>query len=459
MLRIGRGVVAAALACAIALIPAPAAHGIINGRQIENFNEWSFMVAIGCSNTSQAPACEGRQFGLNDMFIAQFCAGTLITPTVVVTAAHCLRPNAKDVLGAEDLVVGGGTSSLSAMTQVAKVESIAINPAYDLAAARGDLALLRLTRTIPGTTPIPYVGDAQSAQIGATADAQIGGWGDYVMLGNGDGVTPMQARSGDVALWLAETCTSQLGSDFDAATMYCGEGQTTSGAWIDACNGDSGGPLTTMVDGRRTLIGVISWGHGCATGVPGVYTRIAALLPSTLNQLPAARPIYSSSPRTLTITVIGDTWNPGIWTAFVERKGATWTCSLRTDGASGDSCTVKDLTEGGLYSIRLVPLSAGPASPTIYALVKGAPVTPTIRSRTKISRAGSATVRLSATPAEATPATSYTITCQSPRGARKVTSATTRIVVTGLKYGVTSACSVRATNAYGTSKPTYFTLV
>ena len=66
-----------------------------------------------------------------------------------------------------------------------------------------------------------------------------------------------------------------LKSHFFSSRQIYGSNETIADSMICAgekgkgpCHGDSGGPL---VDGPGYLVGIVSWGYGCAQGYPGMW--------------------------------------------------------------------------------------------------------------------------------------------------------------------------------------------
>ena len=68
----------------------------------------------------------------------------------------------------------------------------------------------------------------------------------------------------------------------------------------DACTGDSGGPLVAADPDQcdaLTLIGVVSWGVGCATPeYPGIYAEVSHFIPWLYQQMPDLQTCPSYTP-------------------------------------------------------------------------------------------------------------------------------------------------------------------
>ncbi|MFJ9843853.1 S1 family peptidase [Kitasatospora sp. NPDC101155] len=211
-----------------------------------------------------------QQFGSGRS--GQFCGGALVTPTKVVTAAHCFydeakgrvdRPGLKVIVGRDDMRGSAGHEVV--------VRSVWVHPGYNFAANMNDVAVITLADSQGARPVVELVGQGESAPYAAGTRAQVYGWGDT--SGRGD-YSPV-LRGVDVPMVPDQACAHAYpgGPDgrFDARGMVCA-GEEKGGK--DACQGDSGGPL--IVGGR--LVGLVSWGTGCAeAGRPGVYTRVSSV--------------------------------------------------------------------------------------------------------------------------------------------------------------------------------------
>ena len=197
----------------------------------------------------------------NDLYSEQFfCSGTLINKNWVVTAAHCLFPLGKK-LNKEELTVTVSDYDFSDNLEGVSVTEIVIHPDFNDVTLENDIALLKLSEP----SNVPHILMSNVSKTVITNNATIWGWGslDEVSL-----QLPDILQKADTNILPNLQCSLRLGTAFFGDSMLCA---TVDNANIDSCYGDSGGPIIV----NNKLVGITSWGFGCADpDYPGVYTRI-----------------------------------------------------------------------------------------------------------------------------------------------------------------------------------------
>jgi len=203
------------------------------------------------------------------------CGGTIINcePTIIVSAAHCFqgRSPAKVTCGDWRL------DDTDTYEQSLEVSGVINHPSFNAATFENDIAVVKLNGSMTCSQ-----GKIWPACLPNTARYAYEGWADTVVSGWGTissgGAISNTLKYVKVPPVSDATCNAADSYDGDIVSdqMICA-GMAAGGK--DACQGDSGGPLVTRATGVDTgysLIGIVSFGYGCA--VPnfyGVYTEFS----------------------------------------------------------------------------------------------------------------------------------------------------------------------------------------
>lgn len=192
---------------------------------------------------------------------AGLCSGTLVAPSKVLTAAHCL-----DGASSIDIYYGATTDKFA----FASASSWNMDPNYktlDNGSKLNDVGIVHLNKTLNlPSMPIlvssaPHTGQRVAIfGFGVTA----GGVEDYGLL-----------RAG--AMTIAGIDNERIYANYESSSS-------------DVCSGDSGGPMVLQVGNQQTVAGITSYGSSatCALGEQSVFMNLQS--PSIQNFLRSVAP-------------------------------------------------------------------------------------------------------------------------------------------------------------------------
>ncbi|XP_031229718.1 coagulation factor IX isoform X2 [Mastomys coucha] len=201
--------------------------------------------------------------------IEAFCGGAIINEKWIVTAAHCLKPGDKIEVVAGEYNIDKKEDTEQRRNVIRTIPHHQYNATINKYSH--DIALLELDKPLilnSYVTPICVANREYTNIFLKFGSGYVSGWGKVFNKGRQASILQyLRVPLVDRATCLRSTTFTIYNNMFCAGYREGGK---------DSCEGDSGGPHVTEVEGTSFLTGIISWGEECAMkGKYGIYTKVS----------------------------------------------------------------------------------------------------------------------------------------------------------------------------------------
>lgn len=201
---------------------------------------------------------------------SHFCGGFIINNRWIMFAAHCASGETPAIMV---VVIGDHTRNEANNPNrlTLDVDRIVMHNMYTPSTLQNDIALTRTVNTIQFTQFVqPVCGPNPNDQY-AHRLTHCAGWGTTA---SGGPCCPQTLRYVTMNITTNAYCDIAYPQYRIYDDMICAS-DNTGHRDRDSCQGDSGGPMTIQEpNGAFHVVGIVSWGIGCASGYPGVYARV-----------------------------------------------------------------------------------------------------------------------------------------------------------------------------------------